>query len=89
LLVEEEPDDAKKAQILCGLAEIAVEIGHAERALGMWRAGFNGAEMRGRDQLCLFLGRSAPVIAAVDHGATLWAIYNSIREIENWWGSVE
>lgn len=78
-------DDAKKAQMLGGVAQVSLEMGQPERGLEMWRAGFDGAELRGSEEMYAFPCQGARVIAAIDHGVTLWTIHHAIMEIESWW----
>ncbi len=74
-----------KAQVLCRLSELLTQKQAPEKGLDIWKAAFNGAETRGREEMWELLGTGAGTLAAVDGGATLWNIYQAVSQIETWW----
>jgi hypothetical protein len=63
-------------------------IQHAINAL----AAFKAARSAGREPVFSVLRDAAPILAVIDHGQTLWAVYRAVMEVERWWagpGSVE
>jgi tetratricopeptide (TPR) repeat protein len=52
-------------------------------ALSAWRAGFALQEDRNKLYWALYAG--APILAAIDGGATLGRISDAVQEVETWW----
>jgi hypothetical protein len=69
------------------VAQTSVQEGRLDQALTTTLAAFQAASLAGRDATFGVLRDEAPILAAIDQGQTLWAVYGAVMEVERWLGS--
>lgn len=80
-------DMNQKAALLSIVAKALTKAGQSEKGLYLFRAALNSAKSAGREAVLETLATAASTLAAFDQGETLWRIYESIVEIEDWWST--
>ena len=56
-----------------------------EEALPIFLRAVLEAQTIGRQSILKLVTGSAPAVAGIDHGDTLWNEYNAIEAVEAWW----
>ena len=69
------------------IAQVLAQIGRSTQARQIWRDTFTTARLVGREHIFNTLQNSAPVLATLDQGETLWQVYEAVMKVEGWWGS--
>jgi len=78
-------DKSYKRQAMIGIVYALAQAGHHERALGLWRGELARARLAGRAEVFDVLQAGMSFIMSLDHGVTLWKIYEAVMEVEGWW----
>jgi hypothetical protein len=77
-------DMNQKAAILSIVAKALTNAGQCEKGLNLFRVALNSAKLAGWDTVLETIANGASTIAATDDGETLWQVYESIVEVEDW-----
>src|SRR5262249_12757522 len=78
-------DTSTRAEALADVSRALTQAGQQEQALEVVQTAFTTARLVGRASLFTGLECAVSTLAAIDHGQTLWRVYEAVQEIESWW----
>jgi tetratricopeptide (TPR) repeat protein len=78
-------DEGQRAYALRDMAQALDQEGNVAEALRVWQIALQEARWVGCGQVFQVLGSGASLLARLDEGQTLWAVYEAVMEIEGWW----
>jgi len=80
-------NEGAKAEALSRTARAFQGLQEQKRSLQLLRQAIAAARSADRAGLFTVLTHSAAVIGVIDNGATLWSVYNAVKQVEGWWGA--
>ncbi len=69
------------------LAGALAGTGQAQLALNTCLEALRAAQVVGRDAVFRVLEQAVPALATIERGQALWRVYETVMEVEGWWGS--
>jgi len=76
-----------KVGVLSRIGQALTEVGQQKQALHVLRTAFARARHTGREGIFDVLKYAAVTLGAIDEGQTLWRVYETLQEVDNWWGT--
>jgi hypothetical protein len=67
------------------VVQALAQVGKHERAMQPLRTAFAAACHAGRDSVFEVLKKGANILAVIDQGRTLLAIYEALCDVDRWW----
>ncbi|MBE7468959.1 MAG: hypothetical protein DPW09_03360 [Anaerolineae bacterium] len=76
--------EMQKKAALRDITQALAQAGRTTEAYPIWRDFFISTFLS-RKRAFTILQHSAPALAALDQGETLWQVYQAVMEVEGWW----
>lgn len=80
-------DAREKSLALMRIAQALQQAEQSEQALLIMLEACNTARLMGRGNVFNILEQGATILGAIDHGRTLWQLYETLQKIDSWWGT--
>lgn len=79
------PDAVARTRAQLTIAQVLVKAGRKEQGVAAWHAWFKEVRLSGRPEVLRGITDGASVLAAYDHGRTLWEMTHVLMGVDEWW----